>query len=197
VFGVTLSAAVLFVTAGPLLTHIEEGLVSRPSRRGVMPGAEGSTGTGLLRYKMKLHKPSCLHLRLHAGTMRVGLLPAQLMTMAEPSRPHQRVTLRRLGSDCASGDPIAMPKCWAGRPSTGAFREHAEAGGLMSYGTDLRENFRHVAVYVDKVFRRAKVAELPIQEPTKFELVINLKVARALGVAVPASLLARADDVIE
>jgi ABC-type uncharacterized transport system substrate-binding protein len=73
----------------------------------------------------------------------------------------------------------------------------ARDGGLLSYGIDLVENFRRAASYVDRVLRGAKPAELPVQLPTKFEMVVNLKTAKALGLTVPPSILLRADEVIE
>jgi putative ABC transport system substrate-binding protein len=84
-----------------------------------------------------------------------------------------------------------------GLPAMYQSKENVEAGGLMSYGATLSELFRRSAWYVHRILQGNKPAELPIEQPTKFELTINLKTARALGLIVPPSVLARADEVIE
>jgi putative ABC transport system substrate-binding protein len=110
--------------------------------------------------------------------------PDALMTIEDPLTFNHRNRI----ADFAAGQQL---------PSLSGLIEFAAAGGLMSYGANQADLYRRAAGYVDKILKGAKPADLPVQQPTKFELVINLKTAKALGITIPPSLLARADEVIE
>ena len=82
-------------------------------------------------------------------------------------------------------------------PSVYDRREYVDAGGLMYYGADLADSYRRVAYFVDRILKGAKPADLPVEQPTKFEFVINLKTAKQIGVTIPPEVLARANEVIK
>jgi ABC transporter substrate binding protein len=106
--------------------------------------------------------------------------------------------LRRVAGQTGSfGLRLAELSLRRGVPGAMVLRQHVEAGGLMSYFADIGEHWNRVAAQVDRILRGSGAEELPIEQPTKFELIINLKTAKALGLTIPPTLLARADEVIE
>jgi putative ABC transport system substrate-binding protein len=97
----------------------------------------------------------------------------------------------------AHRSPIISAAARNSVPAIYALSDLARDGGLLSFGPDLVDNFRRAASYADRILRSAKPGDLPVQFPTKFELIVNLKTAKALGLTVPPSILLRADEVIE
>ena len=126
-------------------------------------------------------------------------------TDGEIDAAFESVAQNRIPALAMAGDPFFNSRrdklvALAGRhavPSMYSFRDYAVAGGLMSYGIDLPNVYRQIGVYVGRILKGAKPADMPVEQPTKFEFVINLKTAKALGLTIPAGLISFADDVIE
>ena len=116
---------------------------------------------------------------------------------AKQAAPGWTLRDRRAGLMCANRKRIAGFALKSRLPSVYSSRESVDAGGLMSYGADLADSYRRVAYYVDRILKGAKPADLPVEQPTKFELVINLKTAKQIGLTIPQSMLYRADKVIK
>lgn len=135
----------------------------------------------------------------------IALVPAEARTPDEIDRGFAGVARERAAAVVILGDAffVQQRNQIAGLatkhrlPVIALSREFPESGSLMSYGPDLRDNFRRAATYVDKVLRGAKPGDLPIEQPAKFELIINLKTAKAIGLTVPQEMRFRADRVIE
>jgi putative ABC transport system substrate-binding protein len=121
---------------------------------------------------------------------------ADAFTLIAQDRPHA-LFVANTGATFANRKLIADFAVKNRMPGMYPYRELVELGGLMSYAADVDDLFRRAAGYVDKILKGAKPGDLPVEQPTKFELVINVKTAKALGIEVPPSLLARADKVIE
>jgi ABC-type uncharacterized transport system substrate-binding protein len=138
-------------------------------------------------------------------TLSIMLLSAEIYGSTDLGKGFATASERRAGALFVLGDPllfsfrveIANLAATHRLPSMSPYREAAEAGGLMAYGANLADQLRRAATFVDKILKGTKPADLPIEQPTKFDLVINLKTAKALGLTIPPSLLQRADQVIE
>ena len=144
-------------------------------------------------------------LQLPAQQLGLQLHSLEVRSAAGLDKAFEAASRGRAGAVAIMPDPVFVSNlkriadlAARGRlPSTFHLREFADAGGLAAYGPDRSDLFRRSATYVDKILKGAKPADLPVEQPTKFELTINLKTAKALGLTIPASLLLRADQIIE
>jgi ABC-type uncharacterized transport system substrate-binding protein len=143
--------------------------------------------------------------RAAAESFGVDLRPLEIRRPDDLDRVFTTMNRERVGALFVLPDPmlfvhrdqVARLAAIHRMPAMFEFREYAEAGGLMSYGPDIADTLRRAAVMVDKILKGVKPSELPFEQPTKFDLVVNLKTAKALGLTIPPSLLQRADQVIE
>jgi putative ABC transport system substrate-binding protein len=144
-------------------------------------------------------------LDLQTGAVRVGLQLHPVMVSGPSEFEDAFVAMSAAGDQAVIIQPNFLPQTTAivalaakhRLPILSSYRDTTRAGGLLSYSADHAAHFRRAATFVDKILKGARPAELPVEQPTKFELVINLKTAKALGINVPPTLLARADEVIE
>ena len=152
-----------------------------------------------------LHDPSLRDSEIAAASLGLQVLPMRTQDPNQFAALFNDMVKARVGAVEIYGDPMfgrhrarlvelaltsRLPTMFRGRPDV-------DAGGLMAYGPDQVDLYRRAAIYVDKILKGAKPGDLPVEQPTKLELVINLKTAKALGIAIPRSLLLRADQIIE
>ena len=140
-----------------------------------------------------------------ARTLSIALVSSEARAGSDLESQFALMTKERVRGLLVLGDPmlfdlrrsIAELALKQRLPSVSPYSEGADAGGLVAYGVSLSGLWRQAAQYVDKILKGTKPADLPVEQPTKFELLINLKTAKALGLTIPPSLLARADEVIQ
>src|SRR5215831_18012802 len=203
-FGFVMSTA----RPGGQVTGISSGLDSLPEKQlqlalELLPGA---SRIGLL---VNVSNPAHAVFRRNAEAASASfarkLIPVEVRVPDDLDAAFEVMVRQRV--DLGLVLPDAMFLSWRRRiavlataarlPTMYGLREHVEDGGLMSYGIDLRESWRRGAIYVDKILKGAKPGDLPVELPTKFELVINMKTAKALGITIPPLIWERADEVIE
>jgi putative ABC transport system substrate-binding protein len=144
-------------------------------------------------------------LRIAARALKLTILPSEARAADDFEKVFAAMSKERPDGLVVTGGTLMRPnqKRIAGfalksrLPSVSSSEEFVDAGGLMSYAADDADNYRRVAIYVDKILKGAKPADLPVEQPTKFELIISLKTAKQIGVTIPQSLLYRADKVIK
>ena len=159
----------------------------------------------LVNISNQLHVPQLRQTKIAAEAAGIALVPVEVgspdkLEPAFKTLGTERVQALLVPPDTAFHSrrrQIAELTAIKRLPAIYGYREHVEDGGLISYGPDIPDQYRRAATYVDKILKGTQPADLPVEQPTKIELVINLKTARALGLEIPPTLLARADEVIE
>jgi putative tryptophan/tyrosine transport system substrate-binding protein len=151
------------------------------------------------------HRPAVQAVEAVGEKLGVQLLLVPARTVEDFEGAFSTMTRERMGGFLVVASPLSMSQraplaelaLKHRLPGVFGTRENVEAGGLMSYGADLNDLYRRAALYVDKILKGVKPADLPVEQASKYELIINLKTANALGLIIPPTLLARADEVIE
>jgi putative ABC transport system substrate-binding protein len=151
------------------------------------------------------HPPGFRELERAAAALQVQIRSLEVRTAGDLDLAFSTVTRDRAGALMVFDDQVTFVNRrrivdFAARtrlPAVYSFRFYVDEGGLMSYSPNLAELFRRSAAYIDKILRGAKPADLPVEQPTKFELLINMRTAKALGLTIPPAVLARADEIIE
>ena len=182
------------VDISPKLFEMLQSMVPKLSRLAVMMNPVNSSHAGVLQ--------SVGSAAQKAG---VKVLPVEARSAVEIERAFSTMAQAKAGGVLVPRDgfyiqqldQIAKLATKHRLPSISGYRQYAEAGGLMSYGQNAGESFRRAATYVDKIFKGAKPGDLPVEVPTKFNFIINVRTAKVLDLIVPPSLLATADEVIE
>jgi len=188
--GLTATAADL----GSKLLDLLKAVVPKLSRIAVLAQPENVAHPAQLMRTLSVAQKVGIHVVL-----------AEVRTAAEIEREFAMLTKERVSAAIVLADPFFLQESRAlaaqalrhRLPSISAMQEYAGAGGLMGYGADLVDNYRRAAAYVDKILKGAKPGDLPFEQPTRYYLVINLKTAGALGLAMPPPLLRQADQVIQ
>src|SRR5262245_7564668 len=220
------ATAVIPIVCSVMTDPVAFGLVESQARpggqvTGILSALEGMTGKrlelllelmpGATRVGMLLNSSSRAQrfseqeVRAAANALGVTLVPVDVRAANELNAGFQTFVRERVKLVLMLGDALVMTErrqiadlaIAAQLPTIYSFREYPVAGGLVSYGINLRESNRRAAAYVDKILKGSKPGDLPVEFPTKLEMVINLKTAKALGITIPPLVLARADEVIE
>ena len=192
--GNTTGLANMAADLGPKLLEVLRGMAPKATRVAILVNPSNASHASLLK-------------SLQAAAQRVGvkIQPVEASTPAEVASAFSAMARQNAGALVVLREQLFQQQknqivelaAKQRLPSIGTYGEYVEAGGLMSYGQNIRENYRRAATYVDKIFKGANPGYLPVEQPTTFELFINRKTAKALGITIPQSLLQRADKVIE
>jgi putative ABC transport system substrate-binding protein len=205
---VALGFAANYARPGGQVTGIVVLLESLPSKQ-LEVGLEAIPGTTKVGFLYDATNPPgavvARQIEAVAASLNIKLIQSDVNSAAGLDAALQRLSQEHVSFVFVPPSPIFLTErsriaalaIAAQLPTLYAFREHVEAGGLISYSINIRDNYRRAAAFVDKILRGAKPGELPIELPTKLELVINLKTAKKLGITIPPALLVRADEVME
>ena len=192
--GNSTALSIMAIELGPKLLEMLRGMMPKVTRVAVLVHSSNPAVTLFLK-----------NVQSAAQKLGVQLLPVRANTPQEIANAFAEMARQSAGALIVPLDAlfqqqnkqIAQLAAEQRLPSIGAYGDYVEAGGLMSYGQNITENYRRAAAYVDKIFKGANPGDLPVEQPTKFELFINLKTAKAFGLTVPQLLLVQATKVIE